>query len=372
MARVTVDSITHRYRDGNGNATVAVEDFDVEIDDGEFIVLVGPSGCGKSTTLEILSGLLAPSEGRILFGDEDVTDQPARSRDIAMVFQSYALYPHMTVKENMAFPLKQRQGKSGSEAAARVEEAAEMMGIDDLLQRRPADLSGGQKQRVALGRAIVRDPDVFLMDEPLSNLDAKLRREMRVELQDLHAKLGTTTIYVTHNQEEAMTMADRIIILNHGEIQQIGAPQTVYEEPANRFVADFIGEPSMNFFAGEATTEGESAVFRFADCDASVTVATTSTQVGESTLGIRPEDIEIVDEGTGDITGRVRLIEPMGSHYEAHVTLPSDDDAIAELSTDTDVAMGDDVDLQFSRDALHLFDGRTGERLTTQPAKPTP
>ena len=365
MARVSIDQLTHRYSDGKGNATVAVEDFDVEIADGEFVVLVGPSGCGKSTTLEILSGLSSPSEGRIRFGDEDITGQPARSRDIAMVFQSYALYPHMTVKENMAFPLKQRQGKSGSEAAARVEEAAETMGIGDLLQRRPSDLSGGQKQRVALGRAIVRDPEVFLMDEPLSNLDAKLRREMRVELQELHAQLGATTIYVTHNQEEALTMADRIIVLDKGEIQQIGPPQEVYENPANRFVADFIGEPSMNFFAGEATRTDEGTVFHFAGCGETVTLDRTVRRPGDSTLGIRPEDIELGAETIGDITGTVRLIEPMGSHYEAHATLPSGDEAVVALAPDTTVEEGDDIDLSFASDDLHLFDPATGDRVLT-------
>ena len=371
MANVSVDHITHRYREDDGNTFVAVDDFDVDIEDGEFIVMVGPSGCGKSTTLEILSGLLAPTEGRIRFGDEDVTDLPARKRDIAMVFQSYALYPHMTVKENMAFPLKQRQNISGDVAAEKVTGAAEMMGIGDLLDRRPGDLSGGQKQRVALGRAIVRDPEVFLMDEPLSNLDAKLRREMRVELQELHSQLGTTTIYVTHNQEEAMTMADRIVILKNGKIQQIGAPQDVYENPANRFVADFIGEPSMNFFDGEVSSTDDATTFRFAGSDVSVSIGSPTRSTGDGVLGVRPEHIETADAGDGQVTGDVRLIEPMGSHYEAHIVMPSGDDAVAILEPDTEIQEGDEIDLAFAPGRVHLFDYATGERLSGDESAPT-
>jgi multiple sugar transport system ATP-binding protein len=358
MASVTLNEITHQYYDGN-DAMVAVEDVDLEIEDGEFVVLVGPSGCGKSTTLEILSGLLQPTTGQVLFGDEDVTDQPARKRDIAMVFQNYALYPHMTVTENMAFPLKQRSGITGEKATDIVTDAAEMMGIDDLLDRLPGDLSGGQRQRVALGRAIVRDPEVFLMDEPLSNLDAKLRREMRIELQELHAELGTTTIYVTHNQEEAMTMADKIVILNHGEIQQVGPPQTVYENPANRFVADFIGEPSMNFFNGRITTDG----FVIGDDADPVSLNGVAVPAGrDAVLSVRPENVATVAPGDGDIDGTVRLVEPLGSHFEAHVSLSNGDDVIAMLETDTAVEEGDSIGLQFERDSIHLFDAASGER----------
>jgi multiple sugar transport system ATP-binding protein len=363
MASVTLRGITHRYYEGSGSVT-AVEDIDLGIEDGEFVVLVGPSGCGKSTTLEILSGLSQPTEGRVFFGDEDVTNQPARKRDIAMVFQNYALYPHMTVEENMAFPLKQRGDVTGRESARAVEDAASTMGIDEKLDRLPGDLSGGQRQRVALGRAIVRDPEVFLMDEPLSNLDAKLRREMRVELQELHAALETTTIYVTHNQEEAMTMADEIVILKQGEIQQVGPPQRVYENPANRFVADFMGEPSMNFFRGRII-DGDPPSFDFEGQRTDpIPLSNGSVRPDqEVTFSIRPEHIDPVDPEESDIFGEAALIEPMGSHFEAHVTLDSGDSVIAMLDPDTRVREGDRLGLRFDRTRVHLFDAATGARV---------
>ncbi|WP_135855093.1 ABC transporter ATP-binding protein [Halorussus salinus] len=357
MASVTLDNITHRYYEDNGDATVAVDDIALEIEDGEFVVFVGPSGCGKTTTLETIAGLLQPSEGTVRFGDRDVTPDPARKRDIAMVFQSYALYPHMTVKENMAFPLKQRQGITGEPAAQKVTEAAEMMGIDDLLDRMPSDLSGGQKQRVALGRAIVRDPDVFLMDEPLSNLDAKLRRQMRIELQELHSELGTTTIYVTHNQEEAMTMSDRIVIMNRGEIQQVGRPQEIYDDPANRFVAEFIGEPSMNFLDGHVGADGETIQLH----NTTITVAgLTGASDAAVAVGIRPEEVELVSDG-GDLTGEIRLIEPMGSHFEVQVEVGAGTSVTAMVDTETNLRTGDEVDIVMNESAVHVFDARSGE-----------
>ena len=241
-----LEHVTKIYDEGEGEV-VAVEDFDLEVYDGEFIVLVGPSGCGKTTTLRTVAGLEQPTEGRIVIGGRDVSGQEPRERDVAMVFQNYALYPHKTVRGNIGFPLQIRKYPS-DEIERRVVETAEMLGIDELLDRRPSDLSGGQQQRVALGRAIIRDPELFLFDEPLSNLDAKLRIQMRTELNKLHDRVGKTSLYVTHDQAEAMTLSDRVVVMNEGEIQQVDSPEVVYEHPINRFVAGFIVEPAMIFF----------------------------------------------------------------------------------------------------------------------------
>src|SRR6056297_2798092 len=258
MADLKLDNVTKVFTDDDGSDIVAVDDVSFDIEDGEFLVLVGPSGCGKSTTLRMVAGLETVTSGRISLGGTNLVGRDPQDRDIAMVFQSYALYPHMTVQENMSFGLEESTDMADDEIERRVSETAEMMGIGDLLDRKPGELSGGQQQRVALGRAIVREPEVFLMDEPLSNLDAKLRSQMRTELQRLQEDLGTTTIYVTHDQTEAMTMGDRIAILNDGELQQVGTPLECYHEPANVFVAGFIGEPSMNFF--DVTLEGDRLV----------------------------------------------------------------------------------------------------------------
>lgn len=285
MASVTLNNVSKIYPGGFH----AVRDVNIEIADGEFVVLVGPSGCGKSTTLRLVAGLEEVSSGDIHISDRRVNQIPPGDRDIAMVFQSYALYPHMTVRQNMAFGLKMH-GTSKTEIASRVAESAKLLSIDALLDRRPRELSGGQQQRVAVGRAIVREPAVFLFDEPLSNLDAKLRGQMRTELAALHKRLRATMIYVTHDQVEAMTLGDRLVLMKDGMVQQIGAPLEVYQHPANRFVATFTGSPSMNLFDGEV----EAGMFR-ANGDAKWPVNTTYT--GRCSLGVRPEDLLPASDG---------------------------------------------------------------------------
>jgi multiple sugar transport system ATP-binding protein len=296
-----------------------VQGLDLAVADGEFMVLVGPSGCGKSTTLRMLAGLEEPSAGRILIGDADVTDLPPAQRGVAMVFQSYALYPHMTVAENLGFGLRMA-GKPRAEVAAAVERAAERLQLGALLQRRPKELSGGQRQRVAIGRAIVREPKVFLFDEPLSNLDAALRTQMRIELAQLHQSLGTTIVYVTHDQVEAMTLGDRIAVFNQGRIEQVGAPMQVYQQPANRFVAGFLGSPCMNFLPVEGVSEHALLVpGGLLHWPASRGVA------GErvATLGVRPEHLKLVgEEAPHALTGHVGTVEQLGDTSVAYVSLP--------------------------------------------------
>jgi multiple sugar transport system ATP-binding protein len=365
--------------DDDGEDVVAVDDFDLEIYDGEFIVLVGPSGCGKTTTLRTVAGLEQPSEGRIIIRGEDVSGQDPRERDVAMVFQNYALYPHKTVRGNIAFPLEIRKYPS-DEIERRVVETAEMLGIGDLLDRHPSDLSGGQQQRVALGRAIIRDPELFLFDEPLSNLDAKLRIQMRTELNKLHDRVGKTSLYVTHDQAEAMTLSDRVVVMNDGEIQQVDSPEVVYERPANRFVAGFIGEPPMNFF--DASAEVREAGVRVTAEGFGITlpadVGERLTEWGGDTsrleLGVRPEafadaallDVDADPERTFE--ARVMVVEPMGPHKDLAVRpLDREDDESAEftarVSNDTDAQVGDTIRLAVETDEVHLFDTRTGENL---------
>ncbi|KTG27204.1 ABC transporter ATP-binding protein, partial [Haloferax profundi] len=323
MAELTLDHVSKFFDDG-GDKVVAVDDASVTIDDGEFLVLVGPSGCGKSTTLRMIAGLETVSEGQIRLGDDRMDNRPPRDRDIAMVFQSYALYPHMTVRGNMRFGLEESTDMVDDAIDSVVEETAEMLGIGDLLDRKPGELSGGQRQRVALGRAIVRDPEVFLMDEPLSNLDAKLRSQMRTELQRLQEELGVTTVYVTHDQTEAMTMGDRIAILDDGELQQVATPLEAYHRPANRFVAGFIGEPSMNFF--EMDVRGDTLV---TDAFSYSLSAESQAAVAESdrvTLGVRPEDVELVSDADGDHTYQtaVDVVEPMGNENAVYLEFGAD------------------------------------------------
>ncbi|MBX0325483.1 sn-glycerol-3-phosphate ABC transporter ATP-binding protein UgpC [Halomicroarcula sp. F13] len=365
MASVTVDRMTKVY-DDDGADIVAVSDLDIEVRDGEFLVLVGPSGCGKSTTLRCIAGLESVSEGTIAIGDDVVTGKSPRERNIAMVFQNYALYPHMTARENMSFGLKMSGEYTDREIADRVESAAELMGIEPLLEKRPGELSGGQQQRVALGRAIVRDPAVFLMDEPLSNLDAKLRTQMRTELQSLQSELGTTTIYVTHDQTEAMTMADRIAILNDGELQQIGSPLECYYAPANRFVAGFIGSPSMNFL--DVTVDGE--VLRHDSLTLPVTPSLSDTVGGmESvTLGIRPEDITLESGPTQDadaIEATVDVVEPMGDLSYVYLTVGGTE-ITATVEGERVFTAGETVTMRFPDDRLHLFETETGEAVRTR------
>ncbi|WP_327051772.1 ABC transporter ATP-binding protein [Halomicrococcus gelatinilyticus] len=367
MAELTLDGVTKHF-DDDGDRIVAVDDANVDIGDGEFLVLVGPSGCGKSTTLRMIAGLETVSRGEIRLDGEAIDDQPPTMRDIAMVFQSYALYPHMTVRENMRFGLEESTDLPDDEMDRRVEETAEMMGIGDLLDRKPGELSGGQQQRVALGRAIVRDPEVFLMDEPLSNLDAKLRSQMRTELQRLQEDLDVTTVYVTHDQTEAMTMGDRIAILDDGELQQVGTPLQCYHQPANRFVAGFIGEPSMNFF--EMRRDGDLLAGDDFEYRLSAESADALGDADRVTLGVRPEDVELVGSADGDHDFRttVDVVEPMGNENNVYLTFgdAADEEArtfVATVGGMQAVDAGESVVARIPEDAIHLFDAETGEAL---------
>ncbi|PSP55830.1 sugar ABC transporter ATP-binding protein [Halobacteriales archaeon QS_1_67_19] len=333
---------------------------DLVVEDGEFLVLVGPSGCGKTTTLRCIAGLESVTDGRIRFDGQDVTGLRARNRDVAMVFQNYALYPYMNVRRNMGFGLKLSTKLSSREIAERVEDTAEMMGIEDLLDASPRELSGGQQQRVALGRAIVREPDVFLMDEPLSNLDAKLRSEMRTEIQELQHRLGITTVYVTHDQTEAMAMGDRIAVLDGGVLQQVGTSEAVYRSPENEFVANFIGSPSMNIFA--ATVEDGTLLgpggFEFSLSDRSMVGDRDAVRVG-----IRPEDVTLVADG--GIPATVTVAEHMGNENFLYLEL---DDQELTLRIDSAIRpdAGETVRFTFDEDALYLFDPDAGEALKTK------
>jgi multiple sugar transport system ATP-binding protein len=334
----------------------AVRDANLEIADGEFVVLVGPSGCGKSTTLRMVAGLEEITSGEIYIGNRLVNDVAPGERDIAMVFQNYALYPHMSVYQNMAFGLKMRRTPK-SEIEKRVKDAADILSIESLLERRPRELSGGQRQRVALGRAIVREPKVFLFDEPLSNLDAKLRVQMRAEIARLHQRLKTTVIYVTHDQVEAMTLGQRIVLMDRGVIQQVDAPMNIYHRPANRFVGSFIGSPAMNFFPGEV----QGGAFRFAS-GGSIPVDPAISS-GAATLGVRPEDL-IVD-GDALPLGKMKLdvVEQMGHETIVHFE-SAGGSYVARLPADVRVQPGDQLPLAIRSQAYHLFAADdTGRRL---------
>ncbi|APW99178.1 ABC transporter ATP-binding protein [Halobiforma lacisalsi AJ5] len=368
MADLTLDDVSKVFVENDGNEITAVDDVSLEIDDGEFLVLVGPSGCGKSTTLRMVAGLETVSSGEIRLDDRRINDQQPKERDIAMVFQSYALYPHMTVRENMSFGLEESTDMPDDEIASVVEEAAEMLDIDELLDRKPDDLSGGQQQRVALGRAIVRDPEVFLLDEPLSNLDAKLRAQMRTELQRLQEELDVATIYVTHDQTEAMTMADKIAILNDGKLQQVGTPLECYHEPENRFVAGFIGEPSMNFFDVSFDAPDERLVHD--DFDYALSAETQSALDGteELVLGIRPEDISIGGDAADDHRYEtvVDVVEPMGNENNVYLAFDEGEDSetfVATIDGLERVEDGERVVAHIPEDAIHVFDRRTGRAL---------
>jgi multiple sugar transport system ATP-binding protein len=356
MATVTFDQATRIYREGE---RPAVDRLDLEIADGEFLVLVGPSGCGKSTTLRMLAGLEPIDFGEVYIGDRDVTMVPPKDRDIAMVFQSYALYPHMTVAENIGFHLKIKRVEP-SERARRVAEAAEILDLSAYLERKPAKLSGGQRQRVAMGRAIVRQPQVFLMDEPLSNLDAKLRVQTRTQIAALQRRLGVTTVYVTHDQVEAMTMADRVAVQKDGVLQQCAPPRELFTRPANVFVAGFIGSPAMNLLP--AAIDGE--VAHFGSLNVPLTrdqlAATTSPAV---TIGVRPESWEICTGGGLD--ARVDLVEELGSESFLYCTAAGVDSqpVVARTEGLSPTRPEDVVSLVPRRDGVHLFDAATGLRL---------
>ena len=347
MAQVAIRDLTKSY-----GTTQVIHGVDIDIADGELVVLVGPSGCGKSTLLRMIAGLEAISGGDIAIGDKRVNNLPPAERDIAMVFQSYALYPHKTVAANMGFALKVA-GTPKAEVAQRVQNAAQILGLTDYLQRFPRHLSGGQRQRVAMGRAIVRDPQVFLFDEPLSNLDAKLRLQMRTEIKELHQRLKTTTIFVTHDQIEAMTLADKIVVMQAGRIEQIGSPLKLYDTPANQFVATFIGAPSMNLLAGEVAPEG----IRVGD---TLLPAPQGLAPGQRvTYGIRPEHLTLADTG---LAAEVSVVEPTGP--ETLVFLRSHgQEVIAALRDRHDIQPGQRVHLMPRTEAVHIFDAQTGARL---------
>jgi multiple sugar transport system ATP-binding protein len=338
-----------------------LENIDIDIADGEFVVLVGPSGCGKSTLLRVIAGLDFADDGSISIDGKDVTDLPAKSRDVAMVFQSYALYPHMSVAENMAFSLRVRKADPKL-IDERVRSAARTLNLTEYLGRKPAELSGGQRQRVAMGRAIVRDPKLFLFDEPLSNLDAKLRVSMRSEIKALHHRLHTTTIYVTHDQVEALTMADRIVVLRAGRIEQIGSPLTLYDEPANTFVAEFIGSPAMNLIP--ARLDGTNGEARALMQDGSA-IAVPSHLGGRAgrpvTIGIRPEHLRLV-AGDGGINGRVTLVEPTGAQVQ--IVAETGGGLITALLNERVMPpLGSMVAFSPALGSLHVFDGETGQRI---------
>jgi multiple sugar transport system ATP-binding protein len=367
MTTLEIDSLCKEYGD-----IIAVDDLDITAEDGEFIVIVGPSGCGKSTSLNCVAGLITPTSGKILLGDEDITDRRPQDRDIAMVFQNYALYPHMTVAENLRFALKMSTDMSSDEMDERVEEIASLLHINDLVDQKPKELSGGQQQRVALGRAIVREPGIFLMDEPLSNLDAKLRSTMRTEIQQLQKQLGTTTLYVTHDQTEAMTMGDRIAVMNGGVLQQIGAPLEIYNRPANRFVAGFIGEPSMNFFdvrkavSADGTVELHHDRFRHT-IDGHNDELTDAAE--ELTLGIRPDDIRMATpQDSNTVETEVEVIEPMGDVN--HVYFSHEGETFtASLAVEEHVERTDTVVLSFPEPRIYLFDRASGSAVLHPPER---
>jgi multiple sugar transport system ATP-binding protein len=354
MATVTFDHLYKRY----GDDVIAVNDLNLEIGDGEFICLVGPSGCGKTTALRCVAGLEEISDGRLLIGDRVVNNVAPKDRDIAMVFQSYALYPHMSVYDNLAFGLKLRKLKK-EEIDRRVKEGAAILGLERFLDRKPKALSGGQRQRVALGRAIVREPSVFLMDEPLSNLDAKLRVQTRAEIARLHQRLGTTTIYVTHDQVEAMTMGDRIAVMRDGILQQIGSPQELYDHPVNIFVAGFIGSPSMNF--ATATSEGKDLVLGGVKLELSgqqAKAADSRTDGANVLIGFRPEHIELANGQESDAVrfpAKVDVVEYLGNEELIHAEAEGNE-IVALLPSDKKVGVGDTVNFAVPMDKLHIFD----------------
>ena len=355
MSDVTLHKVLKVYPGG----VTAVRGLELQIRDGEFLVLVGPSGCGKSTTLRMIAGLEEITDGDLCIGGKRVNDVHPRDRDIAMVFQSYALYPHMSVRQNMAFGLELRRTPK-DEVERRVAGAAEVLGIADLLDRKPKALSGGQRQRVAMGRAIVRQPSVFLFDEPLSNLDARLRVQMRLELSRLHTSLATTMIYVTHDQVEAMTLADRIAVMDQGELQQLGTPLEVYHQPANRFVAGFIGSPSMNFIEGAVVNQGGVDAFQTEDLVIPLPAGSEPLQVA-TCVGIRPQDLAISDDNCIG-QGRVDVVEPMGPETFVYVRV-GEMTLVARVAPASKVAVGDMVSLSVVPNRIHLFDPE-GKALT--------
>ena len=371
MASVTLSGVTKRYED-----VTAVDDMNLDINDGEFVTFVGPSGCGKSTTMETIAGLTLPTEGTIEIGGRDVTDLPPKDRGISMVFQNIALFPHMDVYDNISFGLRLRKYDQ-TEVDRRVEEAADIVQLDGMMDRMPSEMSGGQRQRVAIARAIVRQPEAFLMDEPLANLDAELKVHMRTQLQRLHRELDTTIIYVTHDQAQAMTMSDRIAVINGGVLQQVAPPLECYNEPANRFVAGFIGSPAMNFLEAEVRDGGFESQHTSVDFDPAAHGVRPGQEV---TAGVRPEDVylsrdaEAAESPTEAFDAVVDVIEPMGSEVFVYLLFDRDVETSVEgrgegqllvnLDPDTEVSEGDDVRVVLDRQKTHLFDRASGDAIT--------
>jgi multiple sugar transport system ATP-binding protein len=397
MAQITMEGLTKRYPDGYE----AVRDMDLDIEDGEFVILVGPSGCGKSTALRMVAGLEDITEGELRIGGEVVNDRAPKDRDVAMVFQNYALYPHMSVRDNMGFALKLR-GVDNAEIDQKVGEAARILDLEQHLDRKPSQLSGGQRQRVAMGRAIVRDPAAFLMDEPLSNLDAKLRVQMRTEVSRIQQRLGTTTVYVTHDQTEAMTLGDRVAVMRTGLLQQVGSPMELYNEPVNLFVAGFIGSPAMNFMP--ATVQGDVVKLPIGDVRLPGQLRERIGRVDGKSLiaGIRPENFEDAAltgearERGSVFTANIEVLESMGSELYAHFSVASDssiesqelrelaEDAgggevpsageegriVARFDPQSRVRVGQEAEIWVDSGALHLFDPEDGRNLTTEKKGP--
>jgi multiple sugar transport system ATP-binding protein len=377
MATIAFEHVTKRFPDG----TVAVDDLNLSVGEGEFLILVGPSGCGKTTALRMIAGLEEVSDGEVRIGANVVNDVPPARRDVAMVFQNYALYPHMTIAQNISFPLKQ-QHLPKAEIEQRVGDAARLLGIEDLLARKPKELSGGQRQRVAMGRALVRRPQAFLMDEPLSNHDAKLRVQMRSELIDLHRRLGVTTVYVTHDQTEAMTLGDRVVVLDKGVVQQVDPPEQLYRHPANTFVASFIGTPAMNFLEGQLgdgvvqlgpwTVELPDALAR-----------SVGGRSGDVLVGLRPEDFALASNGAG-FAAEIQITEQLGpemlahfrvdglriAHPEARRRIVAEEESpvlgdtlIGRFAPNAPIVAGERVGVVIERERMQLFDPATGESL---------
>ena len=376
MAKVQLEGVGKVYP----GDVEAVIDFNLEVEDGEFVVLVGPSGCGKSTTLRMIAGLEEITTGTIIIGDREVNIVPPKDRDIAMVFQNYALYPHMNVYDNMAFGLKLRKFPK-LEIEQRIQETAKMLDLQDLLRRKPRQLSGGQRQRVAVGRAIVRQPAAFLFDEPLSNLDAKLRVQMRFEIKRLHGQLKSTMLYVTHDQIEAMTMGDRIVVMNDGLIQQVSDPITLYDRPQNKFVAGFIGMPPMNFLSGQIQSHGNELSFATEEGKVSLTIPTASIseqlsryQNQNLTLGVRPEDLQVTATDSSGIIGQIDVIEPTGAEVLLYVAdTGSQETIVCRVDSHQKCQVGDTVTLTVplskpdqvdaGKLRMHFFDDQTGLRI---------
>ncbi|ART68732.1 ABC transporter ATP-binding protein [Mycobacterium dioxanotrophicus] len=389
MAEIVLDRVTKSYPDGAGGVREAVKELSMTIADGEFIILVGPSGCGKSTTLNMIAGLEEISSGELSIGGERVNEKAPKDRDIAMVFQSYALYPHMTVRQNIAFPLTLAKMKK-DEIAAKVEETAKILDLTELLDRKPAQLSGGQRQRVAMGRAIVRSPKAFLMDEPLSNLDAKLRVQMRAEISRLQSRLGTTTVYVTHDQTEAMTLGDRVVVMLAGVVQQIGTPDELYKNPVNLFVAGFIGSPAMNFFPATFTDVGVRLPFGDVTLSPDVhELLARAPKPDNIIVGIRPEHLEDASLLDGyariralSFTVRADIVESLGSEKYIHFTIDGggaraaqlaelvadsgagENEFVARVSAESRVTAGQQIELAFDTSKLVIFDADSGLNLT--------